>query len=110
MAMNVNNYNYLSTEVKYESGKSPLDITLANIYEKKAFFDITDYLVKHGCHSDDVQLKLLCGACMWGNLEIVKELVGQLKVNPNGELCMTVTNSYNYIKILMIQELYIMIV
>ena len=74
-----------------KSDKSPLDITLNKIYNKKDFFDIADYLVKHGCHSDDLEVKLLCGACRWGNLEMVKELAGQLKVKPNGELCMTVT-------------------
>ena len=75
-----------------KSGESPLAITLDNIYNKKDFFDIANYLVKHGCHSDDVEVKLLCGACRWGDLKMVKELVGQLKINPNGEL------SYNYIK------------
>ena len=93
-----------------KSGKSPLDITLDNIYTKKDFFDIANYLVKHGCHSYYLEIKLLCGACRWGNLEMVKELVGQLKINPKCELCMTATNPCSYIKNLMFQELYIMIV
>ena len=69
---------------RYE--ESPLDKTLDNIYDKKDFFDVANYLVKHGCHRDDLEVKLLCGACRWGNLAMVKELVGQLKVKPNGEL------------------------
>ena len=68
------------------SGPSPLDITLSKVYKKKDFFEVANYLVKHGCHSDDLEVKLLCGACRWGNLEMVKELAGQLKVKPNGEL------------------------
>ena len=91
-----------------KSGKSPLDITMDNIYTKKDFFDIADYLVKHGCHSDNLEVNLLCGACRWGDLETVKELVGQLKINPNGELCITVTRPCNCIE--MFQDLYIIMI
>ena len=72
--------------MKEGSEKSPLDISLASIYENKNFFDITNYLVKHGCHRDDVEVELLCGACRWGNFEMVKELAEQLQAEPNGEL------------------------
>ena len=53
--------------------------------------------MKHGCQSNNVdsEVKLLCGACRWGNLEMVKELVGQLKVKPNGELYMTLAVYHN---------------
>ena len=70
--------------VRNKNGKSLLDIALDKL-EKKSFFDIANYLIKCGCHGDEIEEKLLCGACRWGKLEMVKELVEQLKVDPNGE-------------------------
>ena len=71
--------------VRTKNGKSPLDLALKMLFEKESFPDIANYLIKSGCHGDEIEEKLLCGACRWGKLEIVKELVKKLKVDPNGE-------------------------
>ena len=71
--------------VRQKNGKSPLDLALEMLFEKESFFDIANYLIKSGCHGDEIGEELLCGACRWGKLEIVKELVKQLKVDPIGK-------------------------
>ena len=48
--------------------------------------DVGLYLIKHhGCGDEQDKAKLLCKACRWGNLDVVKELVEQHNVDPNGE-------------------------
>ena len=39
-----------------------------------------------GCGGEDERMKLLCIACYEGELDMVKKLVVQQKVNPNGKL------------------------
>ena len=52
----------------------------------KDYGDIGLYLVKHhGCGDEQDKVKLLCKACKWGNLNVVRELVEQHNVDPNGE-------------------------
>ena len=44
------------------------------------------YLMKRrGCGDKQDQAKVLCKACQGGNIDVVKELVEQHNVNPNGE-------------------------
>ena len=48
--------------------------------------DVVLYLIKHhGCVDEQDKAKLLCEACVHGNLDTVKELVEQHNVDPNGE-------------------------
>ncbi len=67
---------------------SPLDIALRlqEMYDGDYGFDVALYLVNHGCGSDENKAKLLCEACKHGELDVVKELVEQHKVDPKGEL------------------------
>ena len=52
--------------VRNKNGKSLLDIALVNVCEKESFPDIANYLIKSGCHGDEIEEELLCGACRWG--------------------------------------------
>ena len=38
-------------------------------------FNTALYLINHGLHDEQHKGKLLCKACEWGNLDVVKELV-----------------------------------
>ncbi len=41
--------------------------------------------MSRGCGSDEDKAKLLCGACQWGKLGVVKELVEEHQVDPTSE-------------------------
>ena len=56
---------------------------LSGIYDW--IFAVALYLIDSGCGGDKERGKLLCGACYWGKLDMVKELVKQHKANPNSE-------------------------
>ena len=44
------------------------------------------YLIEcHGCGDKQDKAQLLCKACKCGNLDVVKELIEQHNVDPNGE-------------------------
>ena len=49
--------------------------------------DVALYLINHGCTcSDEDKAELLCERmCLWGKVDVVKELVEQHKVDPNSE-------------------------
>ena len=61
-------------------GRSPLDVALA-LYKS---VDVALYLINHGCGDDKDKAKLLCKACGLDRLDIVKELVEEHKLDPNG--------------------------
>ncbi len=66
-------------------GQSPLDIALQDLYGDGSV-DVALYLMSRGCAcGDEHKVKLLCGACWWGKLDVVKELVEQQKVDPKSE-------------------------
>ena len=72
--------------VRDDEGHSPLNIAIMSQYGESGCADIALYLMNHGCTcSDEDKVKLLCKACFCGNLDVVKELVEQHKVDPNGE-------------------------
>ena len=72
--------------VRDDEGESPLNIAVTNQYEESGCADIALYLMNHGCTcSDEDKAELLCKACYWGKLDVVKELVEQHKVDPNSE-------------------------
>ena len=74
--------------VRDDKGHSPLNSAIMsdNFIIDSVCADITLYLMNHGCTcSDEDKAKLLCEACYWGRLDVVKELVEQHKVDPNGE-------------------------
>ncbi len=63
-----------------DEGQSPLDIAL-----RGGCVDVALYLMSRGCGGDEDKAKLLCEACRWGKLGVVKELVEQYKVDPKSE-------------------------
>ena len=67
-----------------DDGLSPLDWALEEMYVEE-YVDTAHYLISRGCGGDEERGDLLCGACYHGNLDMVKELVEQLKVDPNSE-------------------------
>ena len=74
----------LTAGVRDDTGQSPLDVVLDKESEDNG--DVGFYLIKHHGDGDEQDKdKLLCRACKWGNLDVVKELVEQHKVDPNGE-------------------------
>ena len=52
------------------------------ILEEEA--DLILYLLEHGCDSTEETAKLLCVACSYGNLTLVKTLVEQFGTDPKG--------------------------
>ncbi len=62
-----------------------LDIALEYLSRNEGCVDVALYLMTRGCGSDEDKAKLLCGACQWGKLGVVKELVEQYKVGPKSE-------------------------
>ena len=48
--------------------------------------EVAHYLMRHGCDGDKkTRIKLLCGACRRGKLDIVKDLVEQQTLDPRSE-------------------------
>ena len=78
-----------TTGVQDGQGRSLVDTTLTNMYE---YYDGPDrglgialFLINHGVDDEQDKAELLYKACDWGNLDVVKELVEQHNVDPNGE-------------------------
>ena len=65
-----------------DNGESPLDKALDGYSED---FDVALYLINNGYGSEQDKAKLLCKGCTSGNLDVVRELVEQHKVDPTGE-------------------------
>ncbi len=66
-----------------DKGWSPLDIAVESVVDNCV--DVALYLMSRGCGGDQDKAKLLCAACRWGMLGVVKELIEQDKVDPNSE-------------------------
>ena len=82
-----------------DHGQSPLDRVLKDVDYKDDLeyrLDLCLYLIKHGCCGDEgIMVKLMCEACYWGRLDMVKELVEQHKVDPKGE-CIYYSNNASH--------------
>ena len=74
-----------------DDGKSPLDKALDEGYPKHC--DVALYLINNGYGNEEDKAKLLCKGCSTGKLDVIKELVEQHKVDPNGELSRVTSNS-----------------
>ena len=62
-----------------------LNITMENL-RSQASLDVALYLLQQGCSSDDsIRARLLLAACQLGRLKMVKTLIKQYEVNPNGK-------------------------
>ena len=69
-----------------DNGKSPLDRAMERVYYTEGCPEVAHYLMSHGFVGDiETLAKLLCGACRWGKLAIVKDLVEQHKLDPKSE-------------------------
>ena len=66
-----------------DNGKSPLDKALDRSYSKNC--DVALYLINNGFGNKQDKAKLLCKGCSSGNLDVVRELIEQHKVDPNGK-------------------------
>ena len=69
------------TDIRDDEGQSPLDVALA--FSRS--FGIALYLINHGCCDDRDRAKLLCEASQENRLAIVKELVEDHGLDPNGK-------------------------
>ena len=66
-------------------GQSPLDNALKDLDDEDCM-DVALYLMSRGCAcGDEDKARLLCVACDFGKLGVVKELVEQYKVDPNSK-------------------------
>ena len=77
-----------TTGVRDGHGDSLVDTTLTNMYgydDPDHGLDIALYLTNHGVGDEQDKARLLCEACEWGKVDVVKELVEQHNVDPNGE-------------------------
>ena len=75
------------TDVRDDEGKSPLDKAMAPecLYENEGCVDVALYLTSRGCGGDKGKANLLCTACFYGKLGVVKELVEEHEVDPKSE-------------------------
>ena len=79
----------ITTGVRNRAGETPLDKALdyGTLFEtgSEDFPEVALNLINCGCpEGSEDKLKILRGACLWGKLDIIKELIEQLKVDPNG--------------------------
>ena len=79
----------ITTGVRNGKGKTPLGKALdyGTLFKtgSEDFPEVALYLIKSGCpEGSEDKLKILRGACRWGKLDMLKELIKQLKVDPNG--------------------------
>ena len=79
-----------TTGVRDGQGRSLVDTTLTAMYEYYDHdpfhgLDYALFLINHGVDDEQDKARLLCEACKLGNLDVVKELVEQHNVDPNGE-------------------------
>ena len=78
-----------TTGVGDDQGCSLVDTTLAHILSNEhdiyCGLDTACYLINHGVDDQQDKANVLCEACKWGNLDVVKELVEQHNVDPSGE-------------------------
>ncbi len=68
--------------------RSPLEEALEDLYYDKNDnrVDVALYLMSHGCECRNRdKAELLCVACEWDRLGVVKKLVKKYKVDPNSE-------------------------
>ena len=70
---------YSLTDVKDDDGDSPLDVAI-----RRNKLSIAVYLISRGCGSDEDKSRSLIKACSSGELKVVKGLVEQCNVDPNG--------------------------
>ena len=74
---------HVSTDVISMDGQSPLKMALGDVQDA-GHFSVAQYLIKRGSGNYDDKVKLLYGACWRGDLNVVKELIKQHKVDPRG--------------------------
>ncbi|XP_064381963.1 uncharacterized protein LOC135330913 isoform X1 [Halichondria panicea] len=82
----------MDVDVRDNQGQSPLDNVLEGLDDSylEGCVDVALYLMSRGCAcGDEDKARLLCVACDFGKLGVVKELVEQYKVDPN-----SVTDDY----------------
>ena len=72
-------------DVRDDEGQTPLEVALNYLYHDEGCVSVSLYLLKIGCGDKKHRLKLMCGACWRGNLDVVKELVERYRINPNGK-------------------------
>ncbi len=66
--------------------QSPLDNAMECLDDCEGCVDVALYLMSRGCaRGDEDKAELLCAACHFGKLGVVKELVEQYKVDPNSK-------------------------
>ena len=70
--------------MKDTMGLTSLVRALDNQYDSESYVGVAHYLVKHGYSSSKERDMLLLGACRWGKLDLVKEIIEQHKVDPKG--------------------------
>ena len=75
------------SDAKDDGGQSPLDRALDpdNLYYNEGCIDVANHLIGSGQGGRNEQAKLLCGVCWWGKLDMVKKLVEQDNIDPNGK-------------------------
>ena len=79
----------ITIDVKNGEDQTPLDKALHynTLFQtgSEDFPDVALYLINCGCpEGSKDRLKILRGACRWGKLAMIKELIEQLKVVPKG--------------------------
>ena len=91
---------YCYTDVTDDDNESPLDKAMENLSQKESCFGVALYLINHGSDNDKDKAKLLCGACEYGKLDLVKELIEHHHIIPSGKHY----NSYSSVLCVILQQ------
>ena len=73
------------TDVKNDMGQSPLDLALKPDKFQRDSVEAAYYLISRGFGESEDKAKLLCEACHWGFVDMVKEIVEHHGIDPQCE-------------------------
>ena len=69
-----------------EFGRTPLDRAKESAEDCPDFFSVALYLVDNcGCGGEEERIELLCRACRYGRLDVVKQIIEKHSINPNSK-------------------------
>ena len=79
-------FHTFTTGVRDGQGRSLVDTTLTYMFDDPdGGLNTALFLINHGVDDEQDKARLVCEACLLGNLDVVKELVEQHNVDLNGE-------------------------
>ena len=98
--LNINCFSFTQSDLKDNEGETPLDKVMAKYpFEDESLINLAYSLVKRGCGCEKDKGNLLCAGCYWYELDMVKDLVEQHKVDPRGEVTILYRKNFPHSKL-----------